>query len=114
MNVKHRTGAIAEREKGINRVADKAERGSRGWGDLAYAALSVYASKHIEFFPYEFTQAFEDDGFVMPHDNRAFGAAFRKAIKTGMIKRGKKIGQHPRRHASIVISWASLVYRGKK
>ena len=105
--------AIALRDEGMTRVADKAERGSPGWGDLAYAFLCVYASRHREFFPFEVTAAFENAGHVLPHDMRAFGAIYRKAIKHGMIKRGTSIGQHPQRHASACISWVSLVYRGK-
>ena len=105
--------AIALRDEGMTRVADKAERGSPGWGDLAYAFLCVYASRHAEFFPFEVTAAFEDAGHVLPHDMRAFGWVYRKAIEHGMINEGKSIARHPQRHASKVVSWVSLVYRGK-
>ena len=103
--------AIAERDTGINRVAANNEVLHKGWQILATAYLRVYAHKHKEFFPYDVTRDFEKEGYQLPSDDRCWGAVFLKLARDKVIRRGTSIGKHPKRHATAVVSWVSLIYR---
>ena len=104
--------AIAARDEGINRVAEHNEELNAGWQKLAFAFLKQFAMAHQSFFPWEFVDEFERAGLVQPHDWRAVGQVYRRAVKERVIVRGNEIGKHPRRHAVAVLSWRSNVFKG--
>lgn len=104
--------AIAARDAAINQVAANNEDLNRGWKNLAIAYMERYCRTHTSFFPWEFVDSFEQSGYVKPHDWRAVGAIYRHALKEGWIAKGTDKAQHPKRHATEVGNWVSLIYRG--
>lgn len=82
-----------------------AEQVNDGWGDVALAKLTIYARTHAQFTSYDFRQAYTGPE---PPTPKAFGPAFLKAAKQGVIQR---VGYqpHPERHCSPTPVWRSLI-----
>lgn len=83
--------ARAEGHEAMNACADKADRvNPPGWTGLAYAFLVKFAvnKKRSDLWTAEaVTDAFAADlNFIQPHDQRAWGAVFQRAIRKGVIE----------------------------
>jgi hypothetical protein len=102
---------FAQGVEGMNRVAAHNEALHKGWQDLASAFLEAFARRHAHFFPHELTEAFSKSGNVQPHDERAFGAVYRRAVKEKRIVRSDRSAPHPKRHGVMVFGWKSLIYK---
>ena len=81
-------GARAERDAGIARAAEHAERDYPGWGDTAYANIAALCragrlgaptlAENIRALAYA-------AGLPRPRDGRSWGRVFRRARDTGLI-----------------------------
>lgn len=103
--------AIRQGEACANRVAANNEKLHEGWQELAFTFLKQYAMRTPHFFPWEFVEAFEKGDFVLPHDWRAVGSVYLRAVREGVIARGTTTGRHPKRHGVVVLGWVSLIYK---
>lgn len=80
--------ARAERDTGINRAVDHADRVSEGWSDRAYQFLLKFLSGHNgPFMAEEVRSAAALMDFELPPSARAWGAVILKAAKAGIIER---------------------------
>lgn len=97
--------ARRERDTGMATALAHAEQVNDGWGDVALAKLTIYARTHAQFTSYDFRQAYTGPE---PPTPKAFGPAFLKAAKQGVIQR---VGYqpHPERHCSPTPVWRSLI-----
>lgn len=83
--------ARAEGHEAMTACAEKADRVSPpGWTGLAYVFLVKFAiaRKRSQLWTAEdVTDAFASDlNFVQPHDQRAWGAVFQKALRKGVLE----------------------------
>lgn len=81
------------RDEGMSRVAGKAERKSPGFTFRADCFLIDYVAVHARFTGEDCTDAAVAAG-ICPHDQRAFGPVYMRAIRKGLIRR---VGYEPRR-----------------
>jgi hypothetical protein len=98
--------AITQRNESMARVAAKANKGCPEWTNLAFAFLKLYTRNHAVFWPWEVREAFKD--CVQPHDQRAWGIVYKKAINEGLIVKStdpKDLRQDPTRHATWTMGW---------
>jgi hypothetical protein len=108
MNHPNLTQAMAERDTGIRRAIDHAERVEPSWGDMALDQIRAYAALHKEFISEECTDWAAARGFASPTDPRAWGAPFKVAARLGIIRK-VGYGVSKRRHLSPCPLWASAV-----
>jgi hypothetical protein len=99
------SAARRERDAGMTRAADHAEREHEGWQALAYAHIVTYARTHAQFVSEECTSAAT---IPAPPDTRAWGHPFRMAAKDGVIVRDG-YGISARRHLSPTPLWRSTI-----
>lgn len=103
--------ARQERDAGMQRSVQKAERIDDEWPEVAYSFLTRYARTHEFFQGWEVTRDAKAMGYGAPTDDRAWGAIYRRALQDGvMVVHG--VGRNPNRHASICPRYQSLVYVG--
>jgi len=80
--------ARAERDNGIKRAADHADRVSDGWSDRAYQFLLKFLGNHNgPFMAEEVRSAAALMDFELPPSARAWGSVVLKAAKAGIIER---------------------------
>jgi len=102
-----RARARAERDKGMTRAADHADRVAAEWQAKAYAALQAY----LPTVPAEgFTSGdFRRHASVhvpAPPDERAYGQIIMRAAKAGLIRRGGYTTHpDPSRHGAPAALW---------
>lgn len=102
------TYARSERDIGITRAGDAAERNEQGWSDRAYQWICRYARENQKFISEDCTDAAAAVGLISPADPRAWGGPFKKASRNRIIVRAG-FGVSKRRHLSPTILWASQV-----
>ena len=96
------------RDSGMARAAEHADKADAGWNEKAYDFLVEFARTHGQFISEDVSDASKAVGFPQPPTDRAWGSAYKKAIKRGVIVRAG-IGRSRRRHASICPLWASRI-----
>lgn len=102
------TYARRERDIGMTRAGDAAERNECGWSDRAYQWICRYARENQQFISEDCTSAAAAVGLVSPADSRAWGGPFKKASRNGIIVR-TGFGVSKRRHLSPTPLWQSQV-----
>lgn len=103
--------ARAARDDGMARAADHAEEVVPGWGDLALSYLKRYAESHDRFPGWFVTREAELlQAIPAPPTLKSWGSVFTKAQRDGLIVKDGYT-QDPRRHASPIPCWRSLIYR---
>lgn len=87
-------------------TADIARPAARRFGKIAYRWIHAYALANRQFIGEECTKAARAAGVRRPHDPRAWGSAFWRAARDGIIRR---IGyaQSPLRDHAPTILWQS-------
>lgn len=76
------------RDAGIARVAESSEELTPGWQDRALDLLRRYAHAQVTpFLGEEFRLWAHAHGLEEPHDGRAFGPVFQRAVRLGVIER---------------------------
>jgi len=95
--------AKAERDAAIKAVTDKAV--AQGWdAEQAFVYLCNYARLHERFYSWEARRTFEIL-YNAPHDARAWGGIYKRAVKEGIIRRGTEERADPTRHATLTKCW---------
>lgn len=80
--------ARIERDKGMARATDHADREDPGWGEHAYAFLRRYMRQHAHFQTTDVRIAAR--GIVTdPPDARAWGFVVKRAVREGRLLAGK-------------------------
>ena len=104
--------ARRERDAGIKRATDHANRVEPRWADTAYAFLEGYAARHASFTSEDVRIA--GAGLIPePPDKRAFGGVMLRAARGGLIAHhGFAVARDPRVHCNTVRVWRSLIYKG--
>ncbi len=102
--------AIARAEDGMERALAHAEDECRKWGELAYRFLEVYCRRHQSFISEDVSEASKKYGLIQPPTDRAWGAIYKRAQASGVI-RMDGTGRSTRRHGSLCPRWASLIYK---
>ena len=102
--------ARRQRDEGMDRALDKAERDVPKWGDLALDWLRRYAETHEEFPGWFVTQGAELDPNFPKAKGQAWGAIWVRAQKAGIVRDSGKRMPHPRRHGCPAVVWTSLVF----
>lgn len=98
------SNAQAERDAAIKAVTDKAVR--EGWDkEIAYHYLKEYAKFHKKFWSWDVRAHFESFTLSKPHDARAWGHIYRRAVREGIIRRGTEERPDPTRHATMTKCW---------
>lgn len=104
--------ARADRDAGMARSLEHAERLTQNWGDLAYTFLLIFARSNASFISEDVSDASKaSKTFPQPPTDRAWGQVYRRALKQGIIVQDGS-GRSRRRHASICPRWRSLMYVG--
>ena len=107
--MKTHSEALADRDSGIERAAEKAERIEPGWIDAAVGHVLTFALKRWpEPFLAEDVRAYAEGlGLPQPTDGRAWGHVLKAAAKRGIVTRAgfgaskssnlspKVLGRHP-------------------
>lgn len=79
--------ARQERDKGMKRAIDHADKVIDNWGEKVYALLKEFLRTNKgNFMAEDFRLSVEDKIDAPPH-NRAFGGIFMRAAKAGLIER---------------------------
>lgn len=99
--------ARAERDLNVARVSEKAERDAPGWKEQAYLFLCDFARTHGDFISEDVSDASRAAGLPQPHDDRAWGAVYQRALKSSVIVQ-VGAGRSRRRHASICPLWRRI------
>jgi hypothetical protein len=92
------------RDAGMAQALSHAEDDCPRWGEVAYAALCLFAGRnHGPFTSFQFRE-WAADCISSPSTPKAFGSIFARAARAGIIR---KIGYqpHPERHASPTVLW---------
>ena len=96
-----------ERDTGISRAIDHADKVSSMWSNRAMQFLSRYLASHQEEFMTEnFRSWAENAGLDQPPSGRAYGGIMVRAAKSGWIKStgyGKTI--NPKSHCTPATKW---------
>lgn len=103
--------ARRERDAGMDRAHQHAERLDMDWPDTAYAFLVRYARANAELEGWQVTNEAKRLGYASPADDRAWGSVYRRAMKEGVIE-VCGVGRNPNRHASICPRYRSLIFVG--
>lgn len=103
--------AIAQREEAIASVDAGA---NDEWKKLMTGLLTKVA-KRKQFFTstdvfYELEKLGELPKSQQTHDNRAFGAVIRKAVKSGICKKTDRFEASTRRHMTPCVVWQSMIF----
>lgn len=77
--------AIQQRDLGIERAINHADRVCDDWGDKAYSLLLDFIKVTSEFMTEDFRLSTEGK-LPEPPDNRAYGALIVRAKKNGLIR----------------------------
>lgn len=101
--------ADEEREEGMQRALDRANRKVANWSDLAYQFLERYARQHGTFISEDVSEASKQWGMEQPPTDRAWGGVYRRAQKGGVIT-PDGTGRSKRRHNTICLRWRSLIF----
>lgn len=105
------TARIA-RDAGIKQAIDHAQDLCFDWPERAYAFLVEFAQNNERFISEDVSDASKSvRGFPQPPTDRAWGSAYIRAAKEGVIVQDGA-GRSRRRHASICPMWRSLVFIG--
>ena len=72
------------RDAGMNLVAEHA---GTEWHENAYLALINFTKTNFSFMTEDVRAHTEVTGMAQPHDNRAWGAVIKRAVKAAIIKR---------------------------
>lgn len=82
------TTAQSRRDEGIARVENHAEQLKARWREEAFAALKSFLLERRESFLAEsFIDWSRTNRISQPHDGRAWGGVFQRAIKFGLIEK---------------------------
>jgi hypothetical protein len=91
---------------------DNTRQTHQDWPELAYRALTTYIIIHRGKEPWtpEDANAFvlRQPGIDKPHDQRAFGALYSRAVKAGLITRSTETYQREHGHGTVALKWRSL------
>lgn len=98
--------AEVRRDLGIERAGDHADRVDEGWTDRAAAEIAAFARLKGEPFVIEEVRPEAEARIGTPPDERAWGAATKKAARAGSIK---KVGYAPTNSSnrSPKVQWVS-------
>lgn len=102
--------AARERDLGIARAEDHADRVEPGWPEMARAFLEEFARSHEFFISEDVSSASKDAGLPQPPTDRAWGGAYRHAQRNQIIAMDGT-GRSTRRNASLCPRWRSLVFQ---
>ncbi len=87
-----------DRDTGMERAIDHAEREILDWGQGAHAVLMTVAANMPAFLAEDVVAASKSHGLAPPPDGRAWGAVVRRAALKGLIH---KIGYAPARSSNL-------------
>lgn len=102
--------AIVMGETGMQRAAERAEREVPGFGDLSYAYLVAWLhwrSVGEAFSAEAVTEDARRDG-VQFADGRAWGSAFSRAAREGLIRRSTVLFRRARGHGTQAPGWVRV------
>lgn len=102
--------ARAERNEGMRRAVEHADRTDANWSSQAYDFLVEFAKVNEQFISEDVSDASKEMGLPQPPTDRAWGSVYLKASKNEIISQ-VGIGRSRRRHASICPMWGSLVFK---
>lgn len=95
----------------MQRVARNADANEPGWTTNAISWIDAYARKNPgrDFTCVDVRGYAKGLGFVVPHDNRAWGSPMKEAAKLGIIrKNGATYSTDPKHHKGYISNWRSL------
>jgi hypothetical protein len=101
--------ARGQRDAGMTRALDNADKKNEGWSVLAYSFLLSFARTHQHFISEDVSGASKEAMLPQPPTDRAWGSVYRKAMKNGIIIQSG-MGRSARRHASVCPRWESRIY----
>ncbi len=102
--------ARTERDVGMQRAANRAEKISPGWLDQAFMYLQFFATTHESFISEDVSAASKENcAFEQPITDRAWGSVYKRAVKENVIVQDG-YGRSARRHNSVCVRWRSLIY----
>jgi hypothetical protein len=104
--------ARAERNEGMRRAVEHADRTDENWSGKAYDFLVEFAKVNEQFISEDVSDASKEMGLPQPPTDRAWGTVYRKAAKNEVITQ-VGTGRSRRRHASICPMWGSLVFKAE-
>jgi len=94
------------RDAAIEQVTKNAV--DQGWDkEKAFVFLANYARLRERFFSWEARRTFEVL-YNAPHDARAWGGIYKRAVREGIIRRGTEERPDPTRHAVMTKCWESV------
>ena len=99
--------AALERDLGMLRSADHADRDTPGWTEQALEALRDFALRQSEPFTIEYARAQLERELTRPPDLRAWGAVTLKAIRTGVLVRTGEFAPRASSHNSPTMTYRS-------
>ena len=79
--------AIAERDAGMQRVEQRANKTVNGWTDAFYAFVVLYAAQHRgkTATSEDIVDEYQRRGLIEPHDWRAAGGPIQRAARNGVL-----------------------------
>jgi hypothetical protein len=102
--------AIAQRDEGMARAAEHAERVEPGWQEGALEYIRQHALENETLMCEGARLRAEAEGFPLPPHKRAWGAAMMRAAKLGYVaKVGFANVQDPNGHMGAATLWKSLI-----
>lgn len=101
--------AQAAAAHGIGRALNTTLKKNPEWAAKAYAFLEAFARENETFISEDVSDLSRKTDFPQPHTDRAWGAIYLRAAKSGLIRQ-EGVGRSRRRHHSICLKWRSLVY----
>lgn len=104
--------ARERRDVGINSAADHADRTAPGWTARAEAFVVEYARLHPVFSSELVRRYAEAKGLPAAPDPRAWGNAFKRAMRTDVItSAGYEQSSQPQAHCRPVRIWRSRLLK---
>lgn len=98
-----------ERDIGMERAVDHADRVVGEWSDRALALIVEYAKRHAEFAIEDVRLRAESEGFPAPPHKRAWGSPTRKAVVAGVLEKTGRMrsSTDPAGHVQNKALWSS-------
>lgn len=94
--------ALAAGERGMNQAEDAA---GYGFGDEAQRFIARFAASAAGPFSAEELVATARVCGLVPGDERAWGGAFQRAARAGVIRRSSETYQRAKGHGSLGLKW---------
>lgn len=99
------------RDEGIRRAQDTADNATPLWSEVAFGYIDLFARQHATLTAEEVRAFSYAGGLPKPKNERAWGGAFVRARKAGIITEGAmERAKDPKVHCSYMLRWRSTVY----